>query len=147
LKADYAQLALPHTSSAGVTNQPLTHYSFAHYPGGTFRGNVHFMARMLLSYMNKGKYGQAQLMDPDYVRTSRDIAYPIASPTQATAWSYRYNLAPYTLLGMEDNGYGYTNRMVYDTATKIGIVILTNSDGCAAQVDSIMNKLIHNADN
>lgn len=146
---DLKTLARPHTNKPFPFTEMLNN-GIPCYPGGQLRTNITHLARVLLTFVEKGKYQQQRMIDTATINTMNAIAYPIANPNQATTFQYM-NFNGRNLLGISSSevgslGFGHTNRMWFDPLTKIGVVILANSDYCSPQVDSIMEKLFINAE-
>lgn len=141
---DLYNLARRHTNTP-LPFVPRPHTGIPIYPGGQLRTSVTHAARTLIAFMEKGQYDQQRLIDSATVKKMRDISFPIANLDQATTMKYM-NFNGRRILGLSAEGEGYTNRMYYDSLTNIGVVILSNSDNCAPQVDSIMEKLFLNAE-
>lgn len=126
-------------NTAGVyyIQKPLYNYDI--YAPYTMRSSAELMARYLIPVLNDGEYKNLHILDSLSVLNMNTLQYPLTSTTQVLGWSKRI-LNGRNLIGIDGTDVGVTNRMYYDENTKIGVVILTNSDGCDAQVDSILNK-------
>lgn len=143
------------TLAMGYKNTPLLSTEVQHkgipcYPGGQLRTNITGLSRVLLTFIEKGKYNQQRMIDTATINTMNAIAYPIANSNQATTFQYM-NFNGRNLLGISTTdadmlNEGSTNRMWFDPLTKIGVVILSNTGNSSPQVDSIMEKLFINAE-
>lgn len=143
------------TLAVGHTNTPFPfterpYKGIPGYPGGQLRTNITGLSRVLLTFIEKGKYNQQRMIDTATINTMNAIAYPIANPNQATTFQYM-NFNGRNLLGISSVdadilNEGSTNRMWFDPLTKIGVVILSNTGNSSPQVDSIMEKLFINAE-
>ncbi len=146
-------LATGHDNSAGLTSE-IQAYGYPYYPGGQYRNNVTNLSRLLLAYSDSGKYATKQMFELTYDRlgsvSSMDLfdpAFPLTDPDQATGWRYAVTPGGRSVIGISTSGFGFSNRMWWDPAKKIGVVVLSNADNCDVQVSNIADILFDNADN
>lgn len=125
---------------AMVYEIPQSLYSYDIYSPYTMRSGAELMARYLIPILHDGKFKTLRILDS---LTVLDMNSPQLSVNtdvyQRLGWSQK-TFNGRDIIGIDGSDNGVTNRMYYDINTKIGVVILSNSDGCDIQIDSIMNK-------
>lgn len=124
-------------ASVFYIQKPL--YSYDIYAPYTMRSGAELMSRYLVPILNDGEYKNLRILDSLSVLDMNTLQYPLISTTQVLGWSKK-TVNNRQLIGIDGSDVGVTNRMYYDENTKIGVVILCNSDGCDVQVDAILDK-------
>lgn len=123
----------------GPYNIPQPLYAYDIYAPYTMRSGAELMGRYLIPILNHGKYKNLRILDSLTVLDMNRLQYPLTSTTQVMGWSKK-TVNGRQLIGIDGTDSGVTNRMYYDETTRIGVIILSNTDNCDAEIDAIMDK-------
>ncbi|MFN0200850.1 MAG: serine hydrolase domain-containing protein [Bacteroidia bacterium] len=121
-------MALPYdydAPSIPAVYTPLSHYGTPYYGGGQLRTSPQQMARLLMAFMNDGKYGTATLISDSTAKDLRKVAFPGISSNYVTGMVYKL-VGVHNLLGIETSEAGLTNRFYYEPLTGNGVIVVTN---------------------
>ncbi len=102
-------------------------YGYPDYPCGQARTSVSQLGRYLALYVNGGAYHGVRLLQ---AATVAEILRPQVGrlyPGQGLIW-YREKVGGLRVLGHQGSDYGVCTFMFFDPRTRVGAVVLTNSD-------------------
>ncbi len=118
---------------------PASPYQYNMYAPYTMRSGAELLGRYLIPILNDGRFKNLRIFDSLTMLDMNSLQYPMASISQVMGWSKK-TVNGRNLIGIDGSDVGVTNRMYYDEATKIGVIILSNSDNCDVEIDAILDK-------
>ncbi|MFP6683278.1 MAG: serine hydrolase, partial [Polyangiaceae bacterium] len=110
--------------NGGSTLDPIDAFTFAEYPAGTIRSNVPELARFLAAMINRGTYGNQQILEPASVAAMEEPPFPNAM--DGNSYGLGMFVAGDDLRAHGGDDAGAATDMAYNRKTKKGVIVLTN---------------------
>ena len=121
---------------------PYGHYSYYDYPDGMLKTSTIQLARFLIAFMQKGRYGNIRILDSTTVELMVTPQIPNLDPTQGLVW-YKRNLGSRIIWGHNGGDLGISTEMFYYPNDTTGILLFTNGE--YPFLDPIMNEMFNYA--
>jgi len=137
-----AKLAVMY-NPVGGTLEDIEAFTFAEYPAGSIRSTVPELARFLAAMINRGTYGNQQLLTPASVTAMEEPPFPNA--IDGFSYGLGMFIAGDDLRAHGGDDAGAATDMAYDRKTKKGVIVLSN---VTRQVnnDAIYQRLLQEAE-
>jgi CubicO group peptidase (beta-lactamase class C family) len=136
------QLAVMY-NPVGGNLEDIEAFTFAEYPAGSIRSTVPELARFLTAMINRGTYGNQQILKPETVAAMEDSPFPNA--TNGGFYGLGMFLVDDDLRAHGGDDAGAATDMAYNRTTKKGVIILSN---VTRQInnDAIYQRLLQEAE-
>jgi len=131
-QSDIENLAVPYSLEKREFH-PINHYGYPTYPDGQLRTTIGDYAKFLSVYMNQGRYGDQQILEPSSVEEMFRISNPERSEHQGLTWTYdpfesflvnRIYAQP--IIGHTGGDPGVCTYVVFDPEKKAGYIVFAN---------------------
>lgn len=141
-------IAIPYRYDVvGKVYVPYGHYGYPSYPDGQLRTSVNAFARLLIAFMNDGRYGEVRILKPQSVQEMITIQYPEQNPDLGLVWWYGL-VGGREAIGLDGTDAGVCTSAFFLRGEKIGVLLFANGD-CSAIGDdvrfAIQDRLIREA--
>ncbi|TAE50146.1 MAG: class C beta-lactamase-related serine hydrolase [Bacteroidetes bacterium] len=134
-------VALPYMRMPGGNYQAQALYGYPMYPSGSLRVSSELMARFLSAALSGGVYSGQQVLSSAQVEDMLRVQNPFIDPSQALGWD-TYTVGGRSLSGIKGSDKGYSSCMYISPATGSGVVILANTTGIDALLETLVLKAL-----
>jgi len=134
---DHTHIAMPYSVDTSGNYTPAGYYCYPDYPDGQLRTSASQLSRFLMSFIQFGQYGGAQILAKATVEEMRKQQ---PSSQEGLQWEFD-TIGGTQVIGHGGSDLGVSTMIAFDPATGAGFVVLTNgnvySNGDAAQIQAL----------
>ena len=134
-----SELAIPYSPT--ITSA-TPHYTFPDYPNGGLRTTPTDLSKFMRMLINDGTHNKVKILSPQTINLMRQKTSSITSPIGTLNFGlglYYFNFKDKELYGHGGNELGTSTEMVFDAASKVGVIVFTNTSN--PKIDLIINSL------